>query len=85
VEAANLIRALSPHIGARCELDGEPVTVWRARAEAGAGSPGTVSPPLRVACGEGMLELIEVQAAGRRRMAVDDYLRGLRRSPERAA
>ena len=85
VDAANLIRALAPHIGARCELDGEPVTVWRARAEAGAGGPGTVSPPLRVACGEGMLEILELQAAGRRRMEVADYLRGLRRAPERAA
>jgi methionyl-tRNA formyltransferase len=87
VDAANLIRALSPHIGARCELDGEPVTVWRARAGAGGGGggPGTVSPPLRVACGEGVLEILEVQAAGRRRMAVGDYLRGLRRAPARAA
>jgi methionyl-tRNA formyltransferase len=86
VDAANLVRALSPHIGARCELDGEPVTVWRAHAEAGdGGGPGTVSPPLRVACGEGVLELLDVQAAGRRRMPATDYLRGLRRAPERAA
>jgi methionyl-tRNA formyltransferase len=83
--AANLVRALSPHIGARCELDGELVTVWRARAVAGEGVPGTVTEPLRVACGEGVLDLLEVQAAGRRRMAADDYLRGLRRAPERAA
>jgi len=83
--AANLVRALSPHIGARCELDGELVTVWRAQAVAGEGVPGTVTEPLRVACGEGVLDLLEVQAAGRRRMAADDYLRGLRRAPERAA
>jgi methionyl-tRNA formyltransferase len=83
--AANRVRALSPHIGARCELDGEPVTVWRARAEPGGGIPGTVSPPLRVACGEGVLEVLELQAAGRRRMDVADYLRGLRSAPERAA
>jgi len=83
--AANLVRALSPHIGARCELDGEPVTVWRARALAGEGVPGTVTAPLRVACGEGVLDLLEVQAAGRRRMPADAYRRGLRRAPERAA
>jgi hypothetical protein len=29
--------------------------------------------------------VLEVQAAGRRRMDVGDYLRGLRRAPERAA
>ena len=83
--AANLVRALSPHIGARCELDGEPITVWRARADEGDGPPGAVSPPLRVACADGVLDVLEVQPAGRRRMDVADYLRGLRRAPERAA
>jgi methionyl-tRNA formyltransferase len=85
VDAANLVRALSPHIGARCELDGEPLTVWRARADAGEGSPGSVSPPLRMACRDGVLEVLEVQAAGRRRMSAADYVRGRRRAPERAA
>jgi methionyl-tRNA formyltransferase len=32
-ELLNRIRALSPHIGARGELHGRPVTVWRARLE----------------------------------------------------
>jgi methionyl-tRNA formyltransferase len=30
-ELVNLVRALSPHIGARAELEDRPVTVWRAR------------------------------------------------------
>jgi methionyl-tRNA formyltransferase len=34
-ELLNRIRALSPHIGARGELQGRPVTVWRARIEDG--------------------------------------------------
>jgi methionyl-tRNA formyltransferase len=34
-ELLNRIRALSPHIGARGELHGRPVTVWRARIENG--------------------------------------------------
>jgi methionyl-tRNA formyltransferase len=34
-ELLNRIRALSPHIGARGELHGRPVTVWRARIEGG--------------------------------------------------
>ena len=34
-ELLNRIRALSPHIGARGELHGRPVTVWRARVEDG--------------------------------------------------
>lgn len=32
-ELLNRIRALSPHIGARAELHGRPVTIWRARVE----------------------------------------------------
>ena len=36
-ELVRVVRALSPHIGARAELEGRPVTVWRARV-AGDGS-----------------------------------------------
>ncbi len=34
-ELLNRIRALSPHIGARGELHGRPVTIWRSRIEGG--------------------------------------------------
>jgi methionyl-tRNA formyltransferase len=44
-EAANRVRALSPHIGARAELEGRPVTVWRARVEDGRFVPLEVQPP----------------------------------------
>jgi methionyl-tRNA formyltransferase len=44
-EAANRVRALSPHIGARGDLEGRPVTVWRARVEDGAFVPLEVQPP----------------------------------------
>jgi methionyl-tRNA formyltransferase len=30
-ELLNRVRALSPHIGARAELHGRPVTIWTAR------------------------------------------------------
>jgi methionyl-tRNA formyltransferase len=59
-ESLRRIRALSPHIGARAELDGRRVTIWKARVESGRLVPEIV------------------QAEGRRRMAYDDYLRGLR-------
>ncbi len=36
-ELVRVVRALSPHIGARAELEGRPVTVWRARVGEGAG------------------------------------------------
>jgi methionyl-tRNA formyltransferase len=43
-EAVNRVRALSPHIGARAELEGRRVLVWRARVEAGAFVPLEVQP-----------------------------------------
>jgi methionyl-tRNA formyltransferase len=43
-ELLNRIRALSPHIGARGELHGRPVTIWRARLEHGRLVPVEVQP-----------------------------------------
>jgi methionyl-tRNA formyltransferase len=43
-ELLNRIRALSPHIGARGELDGRRVTVWKARLEDGRLVPVEVQP-----------------------------------------
>jgi methionyl-tRNA formyltransferase len=43
-ESLNRVRALSPHIGARGELEGRPVTIWRARLEDGELVPLEVQP-----------------------------------------
>jgi methionyl-tRNA formyltransferase len=44
-ELVRRVRALSPHIGARAELEGRPVTVWRARVAAdGSFQPLEVQP-----------------------------------------
>ena len=44
-ELVNVVRALSPHIGARAELQGRGVTVWRARVgDDGAFEPLEVQP-----------------------------------------
>jgi methionyl-tRNA formyltransferase len=44
-ELVRRVRALSPHIGARAELQGRPVTVWRARVgEGGLFEPLEVQP-----------------------------------------
>jgi methionyl-tRNA formyltransferase len=44
-ELVDHVRALSPHIGARAELQGRPVTVWKARvAEDGSFEPVEVQP-----------------------------------------
>jgi methionyl-tRNA formyltransferase len=66
-ELLNRIRALSPHIGARGEVQGRTLTVWRAR-------PAQTDSVLTM----GDLELLEVQPEGRTRMSGAEYLRGLR-------
>jgi methionyl-tRNA formyltransferase len=44
-ELVDRVRALSPHIGARAELEGRPVTIWRARVgEDGSFEPIEVQP-----------------------------------------
>jgi len=43
-ESLNRIRALSPHIGARGELAGRRVTLWKARLEEGELVPVEVQP-----------------------------------------
>ena len=83
----NLVRGLSPHIGARTELDGVPLTVWRARATAGGGEPGKAAADggeLRIACAAGAVCVLEVQPAGKRRMTAGEYLRGLQAPPRSA-
>ena len=84
-EVDRRVRALAPDLGARTELDGRPVLIWAGRPLAARdGDPGSIRPPLVVACGEGGYEVSQVQPGGKRRMSAADYLRGLRSPPERA-
>jgi methionyl-tRNA formyltransferase len=79
-ELERAIRAFRPAPGARTTLHGEPIKVWGARAAEGEGEQGTVLQAgpevLRIACGEGALEILELQRAGGRRLAVGEFLRG---------
>jgi methionyl-tRNA formyltransferase len=80
-ELHDLVRALSPHIGARLSLDGAAYTVWRSAVRAGGPAPGALeleSGALILGCGTGALELCDVQPPGGRRMPAADWLRGLR-------
>jgi methionyl-tRNA formyltransferase len=75
------VRALAPEPGAATELDGEPLRVLAARARPGpAGAPpGTVrveGGALRIATGDGWLEPLVLQRAGRRALPAADFLRG---------
>ncbi len=44
VDALRRVRALSPHIGARADVHGRPVTIWRARIDDGRLVPEVVQP-----------------------------------------
>ena len=74
------VRAFDPFPGCSFRLDGETVKLWRAALAPGHGEPGQcLAVPagvLRVACGEGALDLLELQRTGGRRVAAADFLRG---------
>ena len=79
-ELRNLVMGCSPDPGAWCELDGQRFKVFRARVGGpGALAPGEVTATKRevfVGTGDGALELLEVQAPGKRRMPAIDWARG---------
>jgi len=75
------VRAYNPSPGAVTTFCGRPLKIWRARVEAerGAAEPGEVlltASALRVACGKGVLEILELQRAGGRRHAAREFLAG---------
>jgi methionyl-tRNA formyltransferase len=78
----NLIRGLSPQPGAwfEIDLDGkrERIKALRSTLAKGGGRPGAlVDDDLTIACEGGAVRLVEVQRAGKRPMAADEFLRGV--------
>ncbi|MFP8781205.1 methionyl-tRNA formyltransferase [Hydrogenophaga sp. RWCD_12] len=78
-------RAFSPAPGLATTLAGEAVKVWRVAAEAGAAAPGQVlsagAEGIRVATGEGVLNLLELQRAGGKRLPAREFLQGFAVAP----
>ena len=71
------IRGLSPFPGAWFEFDGVRVKVLRSIRGESAGPPGILlDNRLTVACGDGAVQLVQVQRAGRQPMSADEFLRG---------
>ncbi len=72
------LRAFDPFPGCTTELAGQALKVWRGRVVPGQGRPGQVLAAddgrIVLACGEGALELLELQLAGGRRIAARDFL-----------
>jgi len=84
-----MVRAYDPWPVARTKLNRDELLVWRVRlapdqevsieyVTAPAGTLVRLRPAPIVKCGQGLLEILEVQAPGRRRMAAADFMRGRR-------
>ena len=87
-EIACQVRGLNPWPVAYTALEGKPLKIYQARPLEGAAEavPGQVvessaKKGLMVACGQGVLELIEIQAPAAKRMQAKAYLRGKRIEP----
>lgn len=79
------IRAFNPWPVAETAFAGESLRLWRARVAdpvARAGEPGTLlgiaEDGLRVACGEGVLAVSELQRAGKRPVSARDFANAVR-------
>ena len=76
----NHVRGLHPWPVATMELQGKTFKVHATRVVEGSGKPGEIlsltKTGLRIACGEGAVEITSLQAEGGKRMAAPDYFRG---------
>ncbi len=71
------IRGLSPFPGAWTEVGGERIKLLASRLTEGQGKPGEVlDDALRVACGQGAIELLRLQRAGKGAQDKETFLRG---------
>ena len=76
----NHVRGLHPWPVATMELKGQKFKVHATRIVDGKGNPGDIlgltKTGLVIACGEGAVEILQLQAEGGKRMAAPDYFRG---------
>ena len=81
IDVHNLIRAMSPFPGAWTKLDDKELKIFKSGKLSGQTSdpPGTIrlsEKKLIAQTGDGLLELIEVQLAGKKRMTTTTFLNG---------
>lgn len=76
-EVDGKIRGLSPFPGAWIEVEGQRIKLLASRVVEGAGEPGEVlDDALTVACGEGAVQVLRLQRAGRGPQDAAEFLRG---------
>lgn len=79
VELSRQIRAFNPFPVATTQFKGETCRIWFANAIEGQGMPGEVvelGNTIQVACGEGLLEIIELQMPGAKRQTAQQFIQG---------
>ena len=80
----NLIRGLSPYPGAFTELQGKMLKIYRARKEHAALTPDSLKWQtdhktwLKYAASDGYIYVMELQLEGKKKMTVEEFLRGYR-------
>lgn len=83
-EIHNLIRGLSPYPGAFTHLEGKMFKIYKSRKEiiAPTTSPGSFQTDkktyIKFACPGGYIYALDVQLEGKKRMPIEDFLRGFR-------
>ena len=74
------VRGMDPWPSAYTLLAGKTLKLWKVRAVEGGGKAGSVieigKESFTVVCGEGAIEVIEVQLEGKKRMSAGDFLKG---------
>jgi len=79
VELSRQIRAFNPFPVATTQFKGETCRIWFANAIEGQGMPGEVvelGNTIQVGCGEGLLEIIELQMPGAKRQTAQQFIQG---------
>ncbi len=80
-DIVNRIHGLNPWPGCSTAIQGGRLKLLRAQAAEGAGQPGEIiaadaKTGLTIACGEGAVNILQLQAPGGKPMNARDYLRG---------
>lgn len=80
LELDRQIRAFNPFPGAQAQMAGAGLKVWAASPVEGSGRPGEIldasKSRLLVACGDGALNIRELQKAGGKRLPVEQFMAG---------
>ena len=74
------VRGMNPWPSAYTLLAGKTLKLWKVRVVEGSGKAGSVieigKESFTIACGEGAIEVLEVQLEGKKRMSAGDFLKG---------